>query len=122
MTTLAAGRSRCGHTGRKGTACSRAIVITHPEPAEVITAELLCVAGMIVTGVDIDELDTELITGPRHGDDKRQATAQIEFTVTGIAEPPAADGPHGVRPGHGHRCAGPGYRPGDGPARGPWPG
>jgi len=39
----------------------------HPEPAEVITAGLLRVAGVTVTGVDIDEMDTALTTGPRQG-------------------------------------------------------
>ncbi len=40
----------------------------HPEPAEAITAELLRAAGVTVTGVDIDELDAALTTGPRrHG-------------------------------------------------------
>ncbi len=32
----------------------------HPEPTEVITANLLRVAGVTVTGVDIDELDAAL--------------------------------------------------------------
>jgi len=39
----------------------------HPEPAEAITAELLRAAGVTVTGVDIDELDPALTTGPRQG-------------------------------------------------------
>jgi hypothetical protein len=59
----------------------------HPEPAEVITAALLRVAGVTVTGVDIDELDTELTTGPRQGRARPQATARIEFTAAGTAEP-----------------------------------
>jgi bifunctional DNase/RNase len=59
----------------------------HPEPAEVITAGLLSAAGVTVTGVDIDELDTTLTTGPRHGRDTVQATARIEFTAAGTAEP-----------------------------------
>lgn len=59
----------------------------HPEPAEAITAELLRAAGVTVTGVDIDELDTELITGPRQRRDKPQATARIQFTAGGTAEP-----------------------------------
>jgi hypothetical protein len=59
----------------------------HPEPAEVITARLLRVAGVTVTGVDIDELDTALTTGPRQGHDTAQATARIEFTAAGTAEP-----------------------------------
>jgi bifunctional DNase/RNase len=58
----------------------------HPEPAEVITAALLRVAGVTVTGVDIDELDTELTTGPQQGRDKPQVTARIEFTAAGTAE------------------------------------
>jgi hypothetical protein len=37
-----------------------------PEPAEAITAALLRVRVM-VTGMDIDELDTELTTGPGTG-------------------------------------------------------
>jgi hypothetical protein len=59
----------------------------HPEPAEVITAGLLRVAGVMVTGVDIDELDTALTIGPRPGRDTAQATARIEFTAAGTAEP-----------------------------------
>jgi bifunctional DNase/RNase len=59
----------------------------HPEPAEVITAGLLRAAGVTVTGVDIDELDTALTTGPRHGRDPAQATARIGFTAAGTAEP-----------------------------------
>ncbi len=59
----------------------------HPEPAEVITAGLLRLAGVTVTGVDIDELDTALTTGPQHGPDRAQATARIEFTAAGTAEP-----------------------------------
>jgi bifunctional DNase/RNase len=58
----------------------------HPEPAEVITAGLLRVAGVTVTGVDIDELDTALTTGPRRGPAMAQATARIEFTAAGAAE------------------------------------
>jgi hypothetical protein len=58
----------------------------HPEPAEMITAGLLRAAGVTVTGADIDELDTVLTTGPRHGHDNAQATARIEFTA-GSAEP-----------------------------------
>jgi hypothetical protein len=59
----------------------------HPEPAEVITAGLLSAAGVTVTGVDIDELDTALTTGPQRGRDARQATARIGFTAAGTAEP-----------------------------------
>jgi hypothetical protein len=62
-------------------------MITHPEAAEVITAGLLRVAGVTLTGVDIDELDTALTTGPRQGRDTAQATARIEFTAAGTAEP-----------------------------------
>jgi hypothetical protein len=36
-----------------------------PETAEAITAGLLRAAGVTVTGVDIDELDPALTTGPR---------------------------------------------------------
>ena len=59
----------------------------YPEPAEVITAGLLRAAGVTVTGVDIDELDPALTTGPRQGRDLAQATARIEFTAAGTAEP-----------------------------------
>jgi bifunctional DNase/RNase len=59
----------------------------HPEPAEVITADLLRAAGVTVTGVDIDELDAALTTGPRRGRDAPQATARIEFTGAGGPEP-----------------------------------
>ena len=53
----------------------------------MITASLLRAAGVTVTGVDIDELDTALTTGPRHGRDAAPATARIEFTAAGTAEP-----------------------------------
>jgi bifunctional DNase/RNase len=59
----------------------------HPEPAEAITADLLRAAGVTVTGVDIDELDPVLTTGPRRGRDAAQAAARIEFTAAGTAEP-----------------------------------
>jgi hypothetical protein len=59
----------------------------HPEPAEMITAGLLRAAGVTVTGVDIDDLDTALTTGPRPGRDTAPATARIEFTAAGTAEP-----------------------------------
>jgi bifunctional DNase/RNase len=59
----------------------------HPEPAEAITADLLRAAGVTVTGVDIDELDATLTTGPRRGHDTAQPTARIEFTAAGDAEP-----------------------------------
>jgi hypothetical protein len=42
----------------------------------VITAGLLRAAGVTVTGVDIDELDAALSTGPRHGPDRAQAAAR----------------------------------------------
>ncbi len=58
-----------------------------PEPAEVITAGLLRAAGVTVTGVDIDEMDTALTTGPRHGREAAQATARIGFTAAGTPEP-----------------------------------
>jgi bifunctional DNase/RNase len=59
-----------------------------PEPAEAITAELLRAAGVTVTGVDIDELDTALTTGPRRGrPDPAQASTRIGFTAAGSAEP-----------------------------------
>jgi hypothetical protein len=49
----------------------------------VITAGLLRAAGVMVTGVDIDEVDTGLTTGPRRGRDTTQATARIDFTAAG---------------------------------------
>ena len=52
----------------------------------MITAGLLRTAGVTVTGVDIDELDTALTTGPRRGRDAAQAIARIEFTAAGTAE------------------------------------
>ena len=39
----------------------------------MITADLLRAAGVTVTGVDIDELDPALTTGPQHGRDLAQA-------------------------------------------------
>ena len=59
----------------------------HPVPAEVVTADLLAAAGVTVTGVDIDELDTTLTAGPRRGRDAAQVVARIEFTAVGTAEP-----------------------------------
>jgi Domain of unknown function (DUF151) len=59
----------------------------HPEPAEAITASLLRAAGVTVTGVDVDELDPALTTGPRRGRESAQAAARIEFTAAGTAEP-----------------------------------
>jgi hypothetical protein len=52
----------------------------------VITAGLLRAAGVTVTGVDIDELDTALTAGPRRGRDTAQATARLEFTAADTAE------------------------------------
>ena len=59
----------------------------HPEPAEVISAELLRTAGVAVTGVDIDELEAALTTGPRRGRDGPGPSARIQFTAAGTAEP-----------------------------------
>jgi len=59
----------------------------HPEPAEAITADLLRAAGVTVTGVDIDELDPALTTGPRRGHDTAQAAARILFTAAGTVGP-----------------------------------
>jgi bifunctional DNase/RNase len=59
----------------------------HPEPAEVISAELLRSAGVAVTSVGIDELDAALTTGPRHGRNNHRPSAKIEFTAAGTAEP-----------------------------------
>ncbi len=53
----------------------------------MITARLLRAADVTVTGVDIDELDAALTTGPQHGRDIAQAAARIEFTAAGTAEP-----------------------------------
>ena len=61
--------------------------LPHPEPAEAITADLLRAAGVTVTGVDIDELDPALTTGPQHGRDLARAAARIEFTAAGAAGP-----------------------------------
>jgi hypothetical protein len=58
----------------------------HPGPAEVITAGPLHAAGVTVTGVDIDELDTTLTAGPWRSREAAQATARIEFTTAGTAE------------------------------------
>ena len=76
-----------GMSCRTGTACSGAgVVITPiPGPAEVITAGPLHAAGVMVTGVDINELDTTLTTGPWRGREAAQATARIEFTTAGTA-------------------------------------
>jgi hypothetical protein len=59
----------------------------HPEPAEVITAGLLRAADVTVTGVDVDELDPALTTGPRRGRDTAQAAGRIQFIAAGTAEP-----------------------------------
>ena len=59
----------------------------HPEPAEAITADLLHAAGVTVTGVDIDELDPALTTGPRRGRATPHATTRIEFTTAGTVSP-----------------------------------
>ena len=55
----------------------------------MITAGLLRAAGVTVTGVDIDELDPALTTGPGpwHGPEAAQATARIALTAAGTAEP-----------------------------------
>lgn len=53
----------------------------------MITADLLRAAGVTVTGVGIDELDSALTTGPQHGRDLAQAAARIEFIAAGTAEP-----------------------------------
>jgi bifunctional DNase/RNase len=59
----------------------------HPDPAEAITAELLRTAGVVVTGVGVDELDAALTAGPRHGRDGPRPPARIEFTTAGAAGP-----------------------------------
>jgi bifunctional DNase/RNase len=58
-----------------------------PEPAEVISAELLRTAGVAVTSVDIDELDAATTTGPRRGHNGLRLPARIEFTAAGTVEP-----------------------------------
>jgi hypothetical protein len=63
------------------------VITPNPEPAEVITADLLRAAGVTVTGVDVDTLATGLTTGPQHGHNNAQATARIEFTAAGSTEP-----------------------------------
>src|SRR5580700_8023335 len=74
-----------GMSCRTGTACSGVgVMITPiPGPAEVITAGPLRAAGVTVAGVDVDELDTALTTGPWRGREAAQATALIEFTTAG---------------------------------------
>ena len=42
---------------------------------------------MTVTGVDIDELDPALTTGPQQGRDLAKAAVRIVFTAAGTAEP-----------------------------------
>jgi len=42
---------------------------------------------VIVTGVDIDELDPALTAGPQHGHDLAQTAARTEFTAAGATEP-----------------------------------
>jgi len=59
----------------------------YPGSAEEITAGLLRAAGVTVTGVDIDELDPALTTGPRRGRATPHATTRIEFTTAGTVEP-----------------------------------
>ena len=56
----------------------------YPGSAEMITAGLLRAAGVTVTGVDIDELDPALITGPRRGRKIAQSAARIEFTAAAV--------------------------------------
>ena len=97
--------------------------LPHPEPAEVITADLLRAAGVTVTGVDIDELDPALTTGPQHGRDLAQAAARLAFTAAGATEP----GQMPVRIGYALAMAAATGAPvrmadqPDGPARGPRP-
>ena len=115
-----------GMSCRTGTACSGVgVMITPiPGPAEVITAGPLHAAGVTVTGVDIDELDTTLTTGPWRGREAAQATARIEFTTAGTAERrqmPVRIGytlAMAAATGAPVRVA----RPADGPARGRRPG
>ena len=63
----------------------------------MITAGLLRAADVTVTGVDIDELDPALTTGPQHGRDLAQAAARIEFTAAGAAEPGSCRSASGTR-------------------------
>ena len=77
------------------------------------------------TGVDIDELDAALTTGPQHGRDlARRRRRGSSSPRRGTAEPRQMPVRIGLRagPGRRHRRAGPGGRPADGPARGPRPG
>ena len=59
----------------------------YPGSAEEIIAGLLRAAGVTVTGVDIDELDPALTTGPRRRRATPHATTRIEFTAAGTVEP-----------------------------------
>jgi len=60
----------------------------HPEPTEVITANLLQAAGVTVTGVDIETLDAALTAGPQRGPGPlAQATTRVAFTAAGTGEP-----------------------------------
>ena len=63
----------------------------------MITAGLLRVADVTVTGVDIDELDAALTTGPRHGRDLAQAAARIGFTAAATDEPGICRSASGTR-------------------------
>ena len=59
------------------------------EADETLTSRLLQAAGVAVTGVDIDELDTAMTSGPRRGrpDGQAPAAARIEFTAAGAGAP-----------------------------------
>lgn len=59
------------------------------EAAEAVTSRLLQAADVAVTGVDIDELDASITSGPRRGGPggKAPAPARIEFTGAGAGVP-----------------------------------
>ena len=59
------------------------------EADEALTSRLLQAADVAVTGVDIDELDTAMTSGPRRGrpDGQAPAAARIEFTAGGAGAP-----------------------------------
>jgi len=59
------------------------------EADEALTSRLLQAADVAVTGVDIDELDAAMTSGPRRGrpDEQAPASARIEFTGPGAGAP-----------------------------------
>jgi bifunctional DNase/RNase len=57
------------------------------EAAETLTSRMLQGAGVQVTGVEIDELDPALTSGPQRGRSDVRPVARIEFTQAGTAAP-----------------------------------